>query len=129
VNDVGRAGKVSKPPALGFACKRDIDDGRESPALDVISLLRARGSEVSYHAPYIPSVRMGEDDRGIAPADAPILRSVPFEKLDGYDAVVVVTDHSSFDYERLAREARLIVDTRNATRKVREGARARIVTI
>jgi len=129
LNDVERAVKGSKILVLGVAYKRDIDDVRESPALDVISLLRSRGSEVSYHDPYIPSIRMGEDDRGIAPADAPVLRSVPFEKLDSYDAVVVVTDHSSFDYERLAREARLIVDTRNATRKVREGARARIVTI
>jgi UDP-N-acetyl-D-glucosamine dehydrogenase len=58
-----------------------------------------------------------------------MLKSVPFEKIDGYDAVVVVTDHQSFDYARLAREARLIIDTRNATRKVRDGAKARIVSL
>ena len=54
---------------------------------------------------------------------------MPFDRLEAYDAVVLVTDHTSFDYARLAREAKLVVDTRNATRRVREGARARIVTI
>ncbi len=129
LNDAERAVKGSRILVLGVAYKRDIDDVRESPALDVISLLRAKGADVSYHDPYIASVRLGEDDRGMAPEGAPILKSVPFEKLDGYDAVVIVTDHSSFDYERLVRETRLVIDTRNATRKVRAGAKARIVTI
>jgi UDP-N-acetyl-D-glucosamine dehydrogenase len=129
LNDAERSVKGARILVLGVAYKRDIDDVRESPALDVISLLRARGADVSYHDPYIPSIRLGEDDRGIAPADAPVLRSVPFERLEGYDAVVIVTDHGVFDYARLAREARLVVDTRNATKAVRQGAKARILTI
>ena len=129
LNDVERSVKGAKVMVLGVAYKRDIDDVRESPALDVIQLLRDRGAEVSYHDPYISSIRLGEDDHGNAPVDAPRLASVPFEKLDGYDAIVVVTDHSALDYARLVREARLVVDTRNATKRVREGAKARIVTL
>jgi UDP-N-acetyl-D-glucosamine dehydrogenase len=129
LNDAERSVKGAKVMVLGVAYKRDIDDVRESPALDVIQLLRERGAEVAYHDPYINSIRLGEDDHGNAPADAPRLTSVPFEKLDAYDAIVVVTDHSAFDYARLVREARLVVDTRNATKRVREGARARIVTL
>ena len=129
LNDAERAVKGARVLVLGVAYKRDIDDVRESPALDVISLLRARGADVSYHDPFIPSIRLGEDDRGHAPTDAPILRSVPFEKLDGFDAVVVVTDHAALDYARLVSEARLVIDTRNATRKVRDGAKARIVSL
>src|SRR5262249_27757131 len=129
LNDVERAVKGARGLVLGVAYKRDIDEVRESPALDVISLLRSRGAEVSYHDPYIPSIRLGEDDHGLAPADAPVLHSVPFERLDGYDAVVVVTDHTGFDYARLANEARLVVDTRNATKWVRAGSRARIVSL
>jgi UDP-N-acetyl-D-glucosamine dehydrogenase len=127
LNDAERSVKGSKILVLGVAYKRDIDDVRESPALDVISLLRERGAEVAYHDPFIPSVRLGEDDHGQAPANAPRLSSVPFDKLDQYDAVVVVTDHTATDYARLVKEARLVVDTRNATKRVREGAKARIV--
>jgi UDP-N-acetyl-D-glucosamine dehydrogenase len=129
LNDAERAVKGARILVLGVAYKRDIDDVRESPALDVIALLRARGADVSFHDPFIARIRLGEDDDGRAAPDAPVLASVPFEGLDGYDAVVVVTDHSGIDYARLVREARLVVDTRNATRKVRAGARARIVSL
>jgi UDP-N-acetyl-D-glucosamine dehydrogenase len=129
LNDVERAVKGAKVLVLGVAYKRDIDDVRESPALDVIALLQARGAQVAYHDPYIASIRLGEDDHGHAPADAPVLRSVPFEHLDGFDAVIVVTDHTAFDYARLVREAKLVVDTRNATKRVRDGAKARIVSL
>ena len=129
LNDVERAVKGARVLILGVAYKRDIDDVRESPALDVIGLLRARGADVSYHDPYIPSIRLGEDDHGHVPADAPVLHSVPLERLDGYDAIVVVTDHTGFDYARLVREARLVIDTRNATKTVRAGAKARIVSL
>jgi len=129
LNDAERSVKGAKVLILGIAYKRDIDDVRESPALDVIQLLRGRGADVSYHDPGIPQIRLGEDDHGVFPADAPVMKSVPFEKLDGYDAVVIVTDHTSLDYARLVREAKLVVDTRNATRKVRSGAKARIVSL
>jgi len=92
---------------LGVAYKRDIDDMRESPALDVISLLEERGAEVVYHDPYVPSFR--EDGHEHA--------SVPFNdaELARADAVVIITDHSSIDYQRVVDLAPLVVDTRNAT--------------
>jgi UDP-N-acetyl-D-glucosamine dehydrogenase len=127
LNDAERAVKGSRILVLGVAYKRDIDDVRESPALDVIGLLRDRGADVAYHDPFIPSVRLGEADPGHAPAGAPHLSSVPFDELDGYDAVVIVTDHTATDYARLVNEARLVIDTRNATKRVRAGAKARIV--
>jgi UDP-N-acetyl-D-glucosamine dehydrogenase len=129
LNQVERSVKGSKILVLGVAYKRDIDDVRESPALDVIALLRARGAEVSYHDPFIPNIRLGEDDHGHAPVDAPKLSSVPFASLESYHAVVIVTDHTTIDYARVVKEARLVVDTRNATKKVREGAAAKIVTL
>ena len=87
--------------------KKDIDDVRESPALDVIELLRQRGADVRYHDPYVPAVAhnsyelRGEPDLDVALAAA--------------DCVVVVTDHSSYDWAAIRRRARLIVDTRHAT--------------
>ena len=92
---------------LGVAYKRDVDDMRESPALDVISLLEERGAKVVYHDPYVPSFR--EDGHEHA--------SVPFNEaeLARADAVVIITDHSSIDYQRVVDLAQLVVDTRNAT--------------
>ncbi len=96
---------------LGVAYKRDIDDIRESPALKVIELLRAAGAQVDYNDPYCPRLGTGRHyNLG--------MESVPFnaETLAGYDAVVIITDHSCYDYPLIARHARLVVDTRNATR-------------
>ena len=129
LNDAGKAVRGARILVVGVSYKAGVGDMRESPALKIIRLLSERGADVSYHDPFIPSIRLGEDDHGAAPVDAPRLSSVPFDRLEAYDAVVLVTDHTSFDYARLAREAKLVVDTRNATRRVREGARARIVTI
>jgi UDP-N-acetyl-D-glucosamine dehydrogenase len=129
LNGDRRAVNGSKILVVGVAYKRDIEDVRESPALDVIALLRGLGAEVAYHDPFIASIRLGEDDHGVAPKDAPILRSVPFERLGEHDAVVIITDHTGLDYRRLVDEARLILDTRNATKHVRAGARARIVLL
>ena len=96
---------------LGVAYKRDIDDLRESPSLRIIELLRERGACVDYNDPYFPRLpKMRRYDLGLA--------SVPLtpETLAAYDAVLIVTDHSAYDYESIARHARLVVDTRNATR-------------
>jgi UDP-N-acetyl-D-glucosamine dehydrogenase len=104
---------------LGIAYKRDIDDMRESPALDVIRLLEERGAVVSYHDPHIPSFR--EDGRvrqGVA-LTADLLRAL--------DAVVIVTDHTAIDYQLIVDEAPLVIDTRNATRGMRP--RARVVSL
>jgi len=104
---------------LGVAYKRDIDDMRESPALDVIELLQQKGAKVSYHDPYCPTVKIGEHE----------MKSVPFDKLDGYDAVVVITDHSSVDYKQVAAKAKVVVDTRNAMKNVKADARAKIISL
>lgn len=93
---------------LGVAYKRDIDDVRESPALDVLRLLEGRGAEVRYHDPYVEELRdEGVTRRSVALTD---------EELQGADCVVITTDHSVIDYERVVRLSRVVVDTRNATR-------------
>jgi UDP-N-acetyl-D-glucosamine dehydrogenase len=117
---------------LGVAYKRDIDDVRESPALDVIRLLEAHGASVSYHDPYIPTVRdEGEGHGSSAAGEEPRLRhsvTLTPETLAAADVVVIVTDHRSVDYQQVVDHASLIVDTRNATAKVNPG-RARIIAL
>jgi UDP-N-acetyl-D-glucosamine dehydrogenase len=129
LNDDHKAVNGSHILVLGVAYKRDIEDVRESPALDVIALLRGRGAVVSFHDPYVASIRLGEDDHGHAPADAPTLSSVPLSGLHQFDAVVIVTDHRNVDYGRVVKEAKLVIDTRNATKAVRAEATARVVTL
>jgi UDP-N-acetyl-D-glucosamine dehydrogenase len=119
LNSQKKAINGSKVLVLGIAYKKDIDDLRESPALDVIELLQQKGAEVQYHDPYCPAAVIGEHQ----------LKSVPFDKLEGYDCVVIVTDHSSIDYKQVVSKAKLVVDTRNATKNVRGDARARIVSL
>ncbi len=99
-----RAMKGSRILLLGVSYKPDIGDLRESPALKLISLLRNAGAAVSYHDPHVPRLDV----------DSVELSSVAYEP-DAYDCVVVVTDHSALDYERLVDDARLVVDLRNAT--------------
>jgi len=101
----------SKVLVLGVAYKKDIDDLRESPALTIIELLAKQGAAVSYHDPYFPEVGRGRKyDLG--------LKCAPLENLGQYDCVLIVTDHSDYDYGRIVREAQLVVDTRNATRGI-----------
>jgi len=97
---------------LGVAYKKDIDDLRESPALTIIELLQGEGAEVSYHDPYIPFVGKGRK------YDLQ-MKSASLDGLAGYDCVLIVTDHSTYDYPRIVRESKLVVDTRNATRGLR----------
>lgn len=96
---------------LGVAYKKDIDDLRESPALTIIELLQKEGALVSYHDPYFPFIGKGRK------YDLQMKRS-ELEKLGEYDCVVIVTDHSDYDYRRIVAEARLVVDTRNATKGI-----------
>ncbi len=98
---------------LGVAYKRDIDDIRESPALDVVRLLAERGAELRYHDPYVPVL---EED-GVRRTSVELTD----EELAAADCVVITTDHSVIDYERVVRLARLVVDTRNATRGLEGG--------
>ncbi|HEX6536887.1 MAG TPA: nucleotide sugar dehydrogenase [Gemmatimonadaceae bacterium] len=111
LNEAGKPLKGSRVLVLGVAYKKDIDDLRESPALEILDLLATKGAVVSYHDPHVPEIV----DDGHTPAGA-VGRSVPLtdEALRDADAVMVVTDHSSVDYERVCRLARILIDTRNA---------------
>src|SRR3977135_3414844 len=96
---------------LGVAYKKDIDDLRESPSLTIIELLRKDGAEVSYHDPYFPTIGKGRKyDLQMKCAD--------LNDLGQYDCVVIVTDHSDYDFPRIAQESQLVGDTRNATRGI-----------
>jgi UDP-N-acetyl-D-glucosamine dehydrogenase len=96
---------------LGVAYKKDIDDLRESPSLTIIELLQKDGAEVSYNDPYFPVIGKGRKyDLQMKCAD--------LEDLGQYDCVVIVTDHSDYDYHRIVKDAKLVVDTRNATRGI-----------
>ena len=97
----------------GIAYKRDIDDMRESPALDVMGLLHGRGAKVSYADPYVPEVH-GREWSGRYDIKAVDLTRGSIAR---YDCVVIVTDHKVFDYEAIVAEADVIVDTRNAIKK------------
>jgi len=96
---------------LGVAYKKDIDDLRESPALTIIELLQKDGAEVSYNDPYFSFIGKGRR------YDLQ-MKCVPVEDLDKYDCVLIVTDHSDYDYTWIAKHASLVVDTRNATRGI-----------
>jgi len=96
---------------LGVAYKKDIDDLRESPSLTIIELLQKDGAHVSYHDPYFPFIGKGRKyDLQMKCAD--------LNNLAQYDCVVIVTDHSDYDYQRIVQESQLVVDTRNATRGI-----------
>ncbi len=105
---------------LGVTFKKDVADERHSPAVKVIDLLRRSGAEVDYHDPFVPALTVGGS----------VLRSVRLadDLLGGYDAVVIATDHSAFDYGRIVAGARLVVDLRNATAGVARG-REKIVRL
>jgi UDP-N-acetyl-D-glucosamine dehydrogenase len=103
--------KGSRVLVLGMAYKRDIDDLRESPSLTIIELLQRRGALVDYNDPFFPTVGRGRH------YDLH-MKSTPLEKIGEYDCVLIVTDHSSYDYKAIVRDAQLVVDTRNATRGI-----------
>jgi UDP-N-acetyl-D-glucosamine dehydrogenase len=109
LNESGKAVRGSAVLVLGVAYKKDIEDLRESPALDIIRLLEQQGAKVAYHDPYVPE--FAEDGHKFS--------SVPLttETLAAADCVMIVTDHSSLDYDLVRRHARCIVDTRNALKR------------
>jgi UDP-N-acetyl-D-glucosamine dehydrogenase len=110
LNDRSKALRGSKILVLGAAYKPDVDDVRESPALDVIGLLQKKGAEVEYHDPYIPHIHH-EYDGWQMDSVTDLMKSV-----QEADAVVIVTDHKAYDYETIIKEAKFIFDSRNATR-------------
>ena len=109
LNGLGKAVRGASVLVLGVAYKRDIDDLRESPALDIIRLLKGQGANVTYSDPHVPKFR----------EDGTEFRSVALtpETVAAADCVMIVTDHSSVDYHMIKRTARLVVDTRNALPK------------
>ena len=107
LNDAGKPVKGSRVHVMGVAYKRDIDDMRESPALDVILLLQRLGAVITYSDPHVPTLKL----------DGQKLHACPQEAAAAADCVVIVTDHSAFDYQGLVNRARLIVDTRNALKR------------
>jgi len=102
----------SKVLVLGLAYKKDIDDLRESPSLTIIEELQRRGAQVCYNDPYFPTVGRGRKYNLH-------MTCTPLENLGQYDCVLIVTDHSDYDYQCIVRESQLVVDTRNATRGIR----------
>ncbi len=106
LNMQGKAMRGAKVLVIGVAYKKDIDDMRESPALDIIKLLEQYGADVAYHDPFVPTL----EENGHR------FESVPLtgRELQQADCVLIVTDHSALDYDLIRREAKLIVDTRHA---------------
>jgi UDP-N-acetyl-D-glucosamine dehydrogenase len=111
LNQHSKSIKGSNVLVLGLAYKRDIDDLRESPSLTIIELLRAKGATVAYNDPYFPKVGQGRHY-------ALNMTSTPLENLARFDAVVIVTDHTSYDYPAIVAQAQLVIDTRNATKGI-----------
>jgi UDP-N-acetyl-D-glucosamine dehydrogenase len=108
LNDQAKPVKGSRIHVLGVAYKRDIDDVRESPAIDILHMLSRRGARISYSDPYVPSLR--QEGLELQAIDAG-------QGTDEADCVVIVTDHTAFDYAAIVGRARLIVDTRNALKQ------------
>src|SRR5262249_3714943 len=112
LNDRGRCLRGARVLVLGVTYKRDVNDVRESPALEIIRLLGEKGASVSYADPFVPQLAVGELKLVASPLTP--------ETLSSSHCVVVVTDHRAFDYEAIARDAPLVVDVRNALSHVRE---------
>jgi UDP-N-acetyl-D-glucosamine dehydrogenase len=112
MNDRGKTLKDSKVLVLGVAYKPDIDDVRESPAMDVIGLLQNKGADVEYHDPYIPHIHH-EYDNWHMDSVTDMMKSVKEA-----DAVVIVTNHKEYDYKVIIESAKFVFDSRNATGKL-----------
>lgn len=116
LNDQKKSLRGAKVLLLGLAYKKDIDDLRESPSIELIELLREKGAKVDYNDPYIPKThRQREHDLKMTS------KKLTAKMLAGYDAVLISTDHSCYDYKWIVENSKLIIDTRNATVKVRRG--------
>ena len=113
-----RALKGASILVCGLAYKKNVDDLRESPALRIIEILRDFGAKVSYHDPFIPEMKPTREHGGLLG-----MESVTFDArtLQSFDAALIVTDHDAVDYDALVTHSKLVVDTRNVTKAVREG--------
>jgi UDP-N-acetyl-D-glucosamine dehydrogenase len=111
LNEHSKSIKGSSILVLGLAYKRDIDDLRESPSLTILELLRDRGAKVAYNDPYFPKVGRGRHyDLNMT--------NTPLDNIGSYDAVVIVTDHTTYNYQQIVDQSQLVIDTRNATKGI-----------
>ena len=114
LNDRSKAIKGSKILVLGLAYKPDVDDVRESPSFELIEKLEELGAEVDYHDPHVPQThKMRRHDLQMTSIE------LTAAKLKEYDCVLIATHHAAYDWQMVADNAKLIVDTRNATRQVK----------
>lgn len=118
LNERNKSLKGSKVLVLGLAYKKDIDDLRESPSIELIELLHRKGAKVDYNDPYIPKThKQRRHDLGMTS------KKLSAKMLASYDVVLISTDHSDYDYDWIVQNAKLVVDTRNATASVRSRRR------
>ncbi len=117
LNRVSKPLRGSKVCVLGVAYKRDVDDARESPSFVLMDLLQEGGAEVSYNDPHVPALPRTRRRGQQAMTSTPLTK----EFLAAQDCILIATDHTAYDYDFIVRHARLVVDTRNATRAVKEG--------
>ena len=123
MNDHQKSVKGSKILLLGVAYKKDVDDLRESPSLKLLELLTQRGAKLDYNDPYFPALFK------MRHYDFSNMKSVDLtpENLAKYDCVLIATDHTAYDYDAIVKNSKLVIDTRNATRKVNKGANKNVV--
>ena len=114
LNERRKSLKGSKVLVLGLAYKKDIDDVRESPSIELIELLKSKGAKVDYNDPYISRTHKQREHNLKMTS-----RKLSAKMLGSYDVVLISTDHSDYDYNWIVKNAKLVVDTRNATSKVR----------
>ena len=121
LNEYKKSLKGSKVLVLGLAYKKDIDDLRESPSIELIELLREKGAKVDYNDPYIPKThKQRQHDLKM------VSKKLSSKMLAGYDAVLISTDHSDYNYGWIVKNAKIVVDARNATASVR-GTRRKVI--
>jgi UDP-N-acetyl-D-glucosamine dehydrogenase len=122
LNERGKAIKGAKILICGLSYKRDIDDIRESPSLDIIKLFEQRGAEISFHDKHVVQAALEHEGLGKTP-------SAEIARAGDFDCVVITTDHSDVDYKALCERAKLVVDTRNATKNLRKQFKDKIVSL
>ncbi len=118
LNDRKKALNGSRILLLGLAYKKDVDDIRESPSIELIEMLKARGAKVDYNDPYVPATPKQREHNLRMRS-----KKLTADMLRGYDCVLIATDHSTYDYSWIVENAQLVVDTRNATAQCRNGRR------
>ncbi|MBN1292602.1 MAG: nucleotide sugar dehydrogenase [Candidatus Latescibacteria bacterium] len=118
LNKKGKALKNARILVIGLAYKKDVDDLRESPSLKLLEIITEKGAVVDYHDPFIPNIKMTRDYKKFA---GRVSVDLSPETIRQYDALLISTAHSTIDYHELVKHAQLVVDTRNATKDVKQG--------